>query len=147
MKIPVYGVTLSSSVSSEGRELASKITKNNAVLKEAMSATWRMEDKRWRSKAKPQWHVSAVADTAQSSQDRWMQSKSKSKGREVSREVQLKLAEMAANDEKQEDEERHLINKLLKQLRKEREVEDEACALLKEMQKNLEEAQARASAT
>ena len=59
----------------------------------------------------------------------------------------LKLAEMAANDEKQEDEERHLINKLFKQLRKEREVEDEARALLEEMQKNLEEAQARASAT
>ena len=110
----------------------------------------------------------------QSSQDRCVQSKSKSKWREVSREVHerasslkdkshswnessedsatreghvLKLAEMAANDEKQEDEERHLINKLSKLLRKEREVEDEARALLEEMQKNLEEAQARASAT
>ena len=54
---------------------------------------------------------------------------------------------MAANDEKQEDEERHNINKLFKQLRKERKEEDEARALLEEMQKNLEEAQAKASAT
>ena len=59
----------------------------------------------------------------------------------------LKLAEIAANDEKQGDEERHDINKLLKQLRKERNEEDEARALLEDMQKHLEEAQARASAT
>ena len=57
------------------------------------------------------------------------------------------MAEMAADDEKQEDEERHNINKLLFQLRKVRKEEDEACALLEEMHKNLEEAQARASAT
>ena len=50
----------------------------------------------------------------------------------------LKLAEMAANDDKQEDEESHLINKLFKQLRKEREVADEARALLEEMQKKSE---------
>ena len=103
-----------------------------------------------------------------------MQSKNKSKWREVSREIHegassleekshtwnesckdsakregdiLKLAEMAPNDEKQEDEERHNINKLLRQLREERKKEDEARAFLEEMQKNLEEAQARASAT
>ena len=51
---------------------------------------------------------------------------------------------MAANDGKQEDEEGHNI---IKQVRKERKEEDEARALLEEMQKHLEEAQARASAT
>ena len=39
----------------------------------------------------------------------------------------LKLAEMAANDEKQENEERHNINKRFKKLRKERK-EDQARA-------------------
>ena len=38
----------------------------------------------------------------------------------------LKLAEMAANDEKQKDEEKHSINQLLRQLRKERQEEDHA---------------------
>ena len=50
----------------------------------------------------------------------------------------LKLAEMAANDEKQEDEEKHSINQLLRQLRKERQEEDHARALLEEMQTNLQ---------
>ena len=63
------------------------------------------------------------------------------------RETYSKLAELAANDEKQEDEERHDINKLLKQLCKERKEEDEARGIVKETQINLEEAQARASAT
>ena len=53
---------------------------------------------------------------------------------------------MEANDERQENEERHSISKLFRQLRKERK-EEEARALLEEMQKNVEEAQARASAT
>ena len=57
----------------------------------------------------------------------------------------LMLAEMAANDEKEEDEERHNINKLFRKLRKDR--KEEARALLEEMQKHLEKAQARASAT
>ena len=54
---------------------------------------------------------------------------------------------MAAQDEKQENEEMLDINKLLKQLRKDRKDEDEAKALLKEMQINLEEAWARSAAT
>ena len=58
----------------------------------------------------------------------------------------LKLDGGQRNDEKQEDEERHNIDKLLKQLREERKEENEARALLEEMKK-LEEAQARASAT
>ena len=58
----------------------------------------------------------------------------------------LKLAALAANDERPEDEERHSISKLLRQQRKERK-EEEARALLEEMQKNVEEAQARACAT
>ena len=112
-------------------------------------------------------------DTAQSSQDRWKNCTNKGEGKEVSREIHewastiedkshtwneklyrqcqtrdiLKLAEMAANDEKEADEERHNINELYKQLRKEIKEEDEARALLEEMQNHLEEAQARASAT
>ena len=114
-----------------------KIRKNKAVLKGRSTRDWR-------SKSKPQWHVSTVEDTAQSSQDRWMHCKNKSEWRKVSRESLitkrevshhtlnrsckdsakregdiLKLARMAANDEKQEDEERHNTNELLKQLRKE----------------------------
>ena len=59
----------------------------------------------------------------------------------------LKLAELAAQDETQEDEERRDIKKLLKQLRKDRKDEDEARALLKQMQINVEGAQARSAAT
>ena len=59
----------------------------------------------------------------------------------------LKLAKLAAQEEKQEDEERPDIKKLLKQLRKDRKHEDEARALLKQVQINLEEAQARSAAT
>ena len=57
------------------------------------------------------------------------------------------MAELPAKDEKQEDEERRDIKKLLKQLRKNRKGEDEAKALLKEMQINLDAAQARSAAT
>ena len=118
-------------------------------------------------------HVSIVEDTAQSSQDRWVHSKNKSEWREVSRDIHewvsslevrshtwnksckdsakregamLKLDDGQRNDEKQEDEERHNIDKLLKQLREERKEKDEFRGFLEEMKK-LEEAQARASAT
>ena len=47
----------------------------------------------------------------------------------------LKPAEMAANDKKQEDEEKHNINKLFKQLRKEKKEKDEARALWKKCRK------------
>ena len=66
----MYRVSLSSSVSSEGREPASKIRKKkNAVLKKTMSEQYGGWKKKrdWREKSKPQWHVSAVEDTAQSS--------------------------------------------------------------------------------
>ena len=59
----------------------------------------------------------------------------------------LKLAGLAGQGEKQEDEERRDIKKLLKQLRQDRKDEDEAKALLKEMQINLAEAQSRSAAT
>ena len=59
----------------------------------------------------------------------------------------LKMAESAAQDEKQEDEKRRDIKKLLKQLRDNRKGEDEAKGLSKEMQINLDEAQARSAAT
>ena len=104
-------------------------------------------------------------DNAQSSQDQWKNSTNKNERKEVSRKFHelastlkknltwnkncedsdkkegdlLKLAELAAKDEKHEDEERHNINKLFRQLREERKEEDEARALLEEMQKNLEE--------
>ena len=113
-------------------------------------------------------------DNAQSSQDQWKNSTNKNEWKEVSREFHelastrkekshtwnksckesgkregdvLKLAELAARDEKQEDEEKRDIRKLLKQLRKDRKDEDEAEALLKEMQIYIEEAQARSAAT
>ena len=47
---------------------------------------------------------------------------------------------MAANDEKKEDEERHNINKILKQVHEERKEEDEGRALLEEMKTNSAEA-------
>ena len=57
------------------------------------------------------------------------------------------MGELPAKDEKQEDEQRRHIKKLLKQLRQNRKGEDEAKALLKEMQINLDAAQARSAAT
>ena len=131
-------------------------------------------EKDWGTKSKLQLHARPVDDNAQSSQDQWKNSTNKNERKEVSRKFHelastlrekshtwnknckdsdkregdlLKLAELAAQDEKHEDEERHNINKLLRQLREERKEEDEARALQEEMQKNLEEAQARASAT
>ena len=105
-------------------------------------------------------------DNAQSSHDQWKNSTNRNEWKEVSREFHelastlkenlthgtnavktVKLAELAAQDEKQEDEELRDIKKLLKQLRKDRKDEDEAKALLKEMQINSEEAQARSAAT
>ena len=116
------------------------------------------------------WHASPVDDNAQSSQDLWENSTNKNEWKEVSREFhelastlkekishmeqklsrqcqKKKLAELAAQEEKQEDEERRDIKKLLKQLRKDRKHEDEARALLKQVQINLEEAQATSAAT
>ena len=56
-----------------------------------------------------------------------------------------KTMEIAAIDERQEDKERSMLKDTLKKLRKEREDENEAPALLEEMQQNLEEAHARGS--
>ena len=57
------------------------------------------------------------------------------------------MVELAAIDERQEDKERSMLKDVLKQLRKEREEEDEARALIEEMRQNLEEAHPRASET
>ena len=92
------------------------------------------------TKSKSQWHASPVDDNAQSSQDQWKNSTLKNEWKEVSREFHelastlkekshtwnksckdsakregdiLKLAEMAGQDEKQEDEERRDIKKAL----------------------------------
>ena len=52
----------------------------NAVLEKGMTERHGGRTKRdWRSKSKPQWHVSVVEDIAQSSQARWMLSKNNSK--------------------------------------------------------------------
>ena len=54
-----------------------------------------------------------------------------------------KMVELAAIDERQEDKERSMLKDVLKQLQKEREEDDEARALIEEMQQNLGEAHAR----
>ena len=62
--------SLSSSVSSGGREPPSKVRKNNAVLKRAMTARhgeWARRD--WGARSKSQWHASTIDDTAQCSKD------------------------------------------------------------------------------
>ena len=110
-------------------------------------------------------------NTAQGSQDRWKNCSNKGEWKEVSRETHewastleekshtwneklyrqcqtrdmFKLAEMAANDEKEADEERHNINELYKQRAKKEKMKMKF--VLVEMQNHLEEAQARASAT
>ena len=55
------------------------------------------------------------------------------------------MIEIASIDDRQEDKERSMLKNTLKKLRKEREDESEARALLEEMQQILEEAHARAS--
>ena len=124
-----------------------------------------MEKRDRGTKSKSQWHARSVDDNAQSSQDQRKNSTNKNERKEVSRKFHklastpkekshtwnksrkdsakregdiLKLAELAAQDEKQEDEERRDIKKLLAQLRRDRKDEDEAKALLKEMQINLD---------
>ena len=71
----------------------------------------------------------------------------KSRKESAKRETELfKIKEIVANDEKQEDKESRLKDTLNK-LRKERVEENEARALLQEMQRNLDEAHARSSET
>ena len=53
----------------------------------------------------------------------------------------------AAVDERQAHTERSMLKDISKQLQQEREEEDEARALIEEMQRNLDEAQARPSET
>ena len=112
---------------------------------------------------------SGVYDNAQCSQDLWKNSVNKSEWKEFSRELHewasLKekshtwnksctdsskgggdILGLPAGNRRQGGGERG-IKELLKQLRKGRKGEDEARALPREMQINLEEAQARASAT
>ena len=144
-------------------------------FEEAMTEAWRMAKKRLEIEVKNTlWHVSTVKKTQHKvPKTDGCIPKTKASGRDVSREIHewesslkekshtwnksckdsakregdiLKLVEVAATDEKQEAEARHNIHKLLKRLRKERKVEDEAPTLLEEVQKNLEEAQARGSA-
>ena len=57
------------------------------------------------------------------------------------------MIEIAANDEKHEDNERSIIKKILKQLRKEEDEADEARTLLEDMQQNLEEGEAKVNDT
>ena len=57
------------------------------------------------------------------------------------------MVEQAAIDERQEHKERSMLKGLPQQLQKEREEEEEARGLIEEMQRNLDEAQARASET
>ena len=57
------------------------------------------------------------------------------------------IIEIAANDEKQEDNERNIIKKTLKQLCKEVDDADEARPLLHGMQQNVEEAEEKVTGT
>ena len=64
------------------------------------------------------------------------------------RETELyKMIEITAKDEKQEDNERTIIKKTLKQLCEEEDEADEARALLEEMQQNVDEAEAKVAET
>ena len=57
------------------------------------------------------------------------------------------MIEIVANDEKQEDNERNIIKKTLKHLCKEEVEADEARALLRDMQQNVDEAEAKVTGT
>ena len=66
----------------------------------------------------------------------------------VKRETELhKMIEIAAKDEKQEDNERNIIQKTLKQLRKEEDEADEARTLLDYMQQNVDDTEAKVTET
>ena len=57
------------------------------------------------------------------------------------------MIEITAKDEKQEDNERTIIKQTLEQLCKEEDEADEACALLDEMQQNVDETEAKVAET
>ena len=74
----------------------------------------------------------------------WNRTRKEGAKREI---VLYKIKEIVANDKQQEDKERRRLKETLNKLRQEREEENEARALLQEMQQNLDEAHARASET
>ena len=153
----MHRVSLSSSVSSRGRETPSKVKKNQRGVEAChdISSCLAMTGE-----------LSRVTSGRQctNSQDKWKNFTDKNELKEVSREFHElastleeeshtwnkickdsvkregdipKLAELAAQDEKQEDEERRDMKELFKQFRIYRKDEDEAKAILKEMQINL----------
>ena len=86
----MYRVSLSSSVSSEGREPASKIRKKKkrGFEENHVRAVWRMEEeKRLEREIKTTVARVSCGRHCTKFQDRWMQSKNTSKWREVSPEV------------------------------------------------------------
>ena len=80
-------VSLSSSVSSRGRERPSKVKKSNAVLKRDMTTRHGgLGERDWGTESESQWQASPVDDNAQSSNDQWKNSTNKYERKEVSRE-------------------------------------------------------------
>ena len=142
------------------------VRKNSAILKRAMTERhtgWSRRD--WNSNPKHHWRSSAVEGAGQSSNDKWKGSKIKDKWKEASFEMDalkektrckesakresefFKMVELAAIDERQEDKERNIIKKTLKQLRKDDEGAEEARTLLCDMHQNVDEADAKVTET
>ena len=78
--------------------------------------------------------MDALGSTLKEKTNTW----NKSCNERANRESELyKMVELAAIDERQDDKERSMFEDVLKQLRKEREEEHEARALIEDMQHNL----------
>ena len=162
----MHRVSISSSCSSPKREAVSTVKEKHA----------RWSQKESHSQSKPHWRSPAGEDAGQSLPDKWKSSKTPGHmERDLPRDgcVGVSLGRKDAHLEqelqrkrqkrvflKQDDRNRSARRKTrgqrkkhaclkdtLKKLRKEREEENEARALLEEMQQNLEEAHARASET
>ena len=84
--------------------------------------------------------IDAVGTTVKEKTNTWNKSCEESEKREAEL---YKMIELAAVDERQEHKERTMLTDLPHQLQKSRDEEDEARGLIEEMQRNLDEAQAR----
>ena len=161
----MHRVSASSSCPSPRKEVVSKVKKEECDFETCHDRkAGKMAQKKERyNKNKPQWRQLAGREVGQSSHDNWRSTKPQGKWKEISAEIDAvgtivkektntwnkSCKERAKResesfkmiDERQEHKERSMLKDLLLQLQKER----EARGLIEEVQRNLDEAQARAS--
>ena len=164
----MHRVSFSSSVSLESGRPEFRIKRTGAVLRKA----FREKHSKWQGKT---WRQSKEQrHEARSSHDMWRSTSSDARWTEVTEEMDhlktaiherqttwskslketakregdiLKALETAAEDEKEENRDRSVLEEIGRQLRVEEEEADESRNLLKDMQKNLEAAADRAETT